>query len=226
MGQQVTNQSIPVHRLVLLAECLSEHPGHAACKRSLSEPMAIGCISSPAQGYPLAPTCSTTYQPAKSAANSLMLQWFRRARCESGRIWPCGNNRSCSVFFPLSRPCSWHLQTHLSWPSLQRFNTLRSAYHCALGNTDFIVDHHGNKAKQGSPQTLLSEALCAAGSGAGSKNICGRAAAYSEKLRKTLCLKHRAGGFLPCNCWSHIILTKSSQAFQTKQKFLRLRVLG
>lgn len=99
----------------------SSIPGRAACKWLLRDPLALGSISSPAQGYFWAPTCFTSYQPARSATESLMLQWFQRTRRVSGRICPCGNNRTCSISLPL--PCSWHLQTQLSQPSLGWFYT-------------------------------------------------------------------------------------------------------
>lgn len=132
----------------------------------------------------LGPTCFTPYQPARSATESLMLQWFQRTRRMSGRIWPGGNNRICSIFFPSSQPCSWHLQTQLSWPSLWWFT--QSGYLCALENTDFITHHCGNKAKQNSLFSPCSDALYAAGRSAGSKKICGRDVVCAERLRKAL----------------------------------------
>lgn len=151
----------------------------------------MGCISSPAQGYFWALTCFTTYQPARPATESLMLQWYQRTRRASGRIWPCGNNRTCSIIFPSSQLYSWHLQTQLSWPSLWWFYTSQSAYPCVLGNTDFKIDHCGNKAKQSSPLSPRSETLFVAVISAGSQKICGRTVVCAESLRKALCLKYR-----------------------------------
>lgn len=116
-GQSPSEYSVAVHRLALLAGVSLSIPA-VQLQRALSEP-ARGLRFLPCSRFLLSPDLLHPRQLARSATDSFMLPWFLRTRRESGSIWPRGNGRSCSVFFPLNQLCSWQPQSHLSWPSFQ-----------------------------------------------------------------------------------------------------------